>query len=112
MTNAVEGDLRVIEIMDALIDTASRTTELESVYDDISGKHFPWEEVMTCRAELVKELNRKREHADSIRDCMVRARFLDPEYEVTPEAVEPEDYFIRQEGENGAYTITTNRWRT
>lgn len=40
-----------IDIIDCLIDTAERTTDLEGVYNDKTGKFFTWEEIYKARQE-------------------------------------------------------------
>ena len=40
-----------IDIFDCLIDTVERTTDLEGVYNDKTGKFFTWEEIHKAREE-------------------------------------------------------------
>ena len=43
-----------IDIFDCLIDTVERTTDLEGVYNDKTGKFFTWEEIHKAREEIHK----------------------------------------------------------
>jgi hypothetical protein len=43
----------LLQIMDALIDTVQRTTDLEHVYNDTEGTSFTWDEVHDMQQELI-----------------------------------------------------------
>ncbi len=52
--------LTIVEIIDALIDTAERTTDLEGVYDDRSGMFFSWSKVYKMQQIMLDELYQQR----------------------------------------------------
>jgi hypothetical protein len=44
-----------LRVIDALIDTAERTTELDKVYDENRHDSVSWEQIYQVRAELAGE---------------------------------------------------------
>jgi len=46
-----------IDIFECLIDTVERTTDLEGVYNDKTGKFFTWEEIYKAREKNEEFIN-------------------------------------------------------
>jgi hypothetical protein len=50
---------KVLMAMNCLIDTAERTTDLDSVYNDKDRSSIAWDEVISIRDELAKHVKEK-----------------------------------------------------
>lgn len=50
------NDAKLLNILDALIDTAERTTSLNYVYNDTVGDAFLWDHVRQAREKLANEI--------------------------------------------------------